>query len=793
MSMYCDTVDLSLFQGRWVRSDTKADNVEEYMKWLGMNDEFETAQETNEPQVQIITSFDKENMTLVHQLPWRSGQQIEYTCHFDGKNHPIPQELIKSGAVSGSAEWMHKFDEDGLVSEQKLTINGKSHTLRSCRTLESQNETKITYVCLPVVDGFPGPAVRYFNRIPFKGKWTAAAAQFFSGMDVAENLKTTVGWMRKAKEAGADLIVTPENSNRDRQYFVDGKPCKKKAYEMSEALDGDYVMGCQATAKELGIWACIGVDIKGQPPDTAYIAQVLIRPDGEIEGVNKKHVLWDYEYTLFEPGEEPFQVFDTELGRLGLFLCADGIVPEAARMMCLMGTQVFLNSLNSRGPDEMRMHIPLRSMENGVWHVASNCVGNPNTVGLLWPWTGGSQIVDPMGNRITASEEHDDMIVGEVRPFESELKKSSWTDDLIAQRRPELYGAMCKGLNDLPCATMYGPAPEVLPYPGPESLKVAMMQLSRVHTRECTEWMTTRQVAYAAKRGAKLGVLPQLWCFARGEVEQDPQAAADYSETVLKIMLDAAPKGNGLFVCFSLVERDGGKLYHTAYLIGPSGLVAKYRKAHLNSTERPWATPGAEFSQVHYVPELGRVAMMLGDEVWIPEVSRILALEGVEIIMHPTDWDRVEAAEMAATERASENKIHLVSVTRLDCPGKIGSQTTLAGEFIGDEPIPLMRFNTGVWCRYNVEEQVLVDLKRREPHCKMMGFHLDVLKKRFPHLYGVCVQPTGDLYTWRNTTKTRPGDYKDEHLPIRSSFSTKRKHDVYFPPQRPTANEGNTA
>ena len=31
------------------------------------------------------------------------------------------------------------------------------------------------------------------------------------------------------------------------------------------------------------------------------------RPDGEIEGVYKKHVLWDYEYTLFEPGNEPYQ------------------------------------------------------------------------------------------------------------------------------------------------------------------------------------------------------------------------------------------------------------------------------------------------------------------------------------------------------------------------------------------------------------------------------------------------------------------------------------------------------
>lgn len=39
---------------------------------------------------------------------------------------------------------------------------------------------------------------------------------------------------------------------------------------------------------------------------------------------------------------------------------------------------------------------PVRRMQ--VWHVACNAVGNPNNVGLLWPWTGGSEICDPRGN-----------------------------------------------------------------------------------------------------------------------------------------------------------------------------------------------------------------------------------------------------------------------------------------------------------------------------------------------------------------------------------------------------------
>ena len=46
-----------------------------------------------------------------------------------------------------------------------------------------------------------------------------------------------------------------------------------------------------------------------------------------------------------------------------------------------------------------------------------------------------------------------------------------------------------------------------------------------------TSW---QQVSYAARRGAHVIVFPELWCFKRGEVEQDPKAAAAYSADVLE-------------------------------------------------------------------------------------------------------------------------------------------------------------------------------------------------------------------------------------------------------------------
>jgi len=165
-----------------------------------------------------------------------------------------------------------------------------------------------------------------------------------------------------------------------------------------------------------------------------------------------------------------------------------------------------------------------------------------------------------------------------------------------------------------------------------------------------------------------------------------------------------------------------------------------YRKAHLSRAELDWATAGDAISAVFDTGDLasggvGRVAMMVGDEVWLPEVMRILTLRGAEVVAHPCDWDRSEAALVAASERVSENKTHLVSVARMDNAAGVGSQVTFAGEYIGGEPIPLMRYAMAQWCRPGLEEQPIFSLKRREPYCKMMGDHLDVLGKRDPALY----------------------------------------------------------
>ena len=41
---------------------------------------------------------------------------------------------------------------------------------------------------------------------------------------------------------------------------------------------------------------------------------------------------------------------------------------------------------------------------------------------------------------------------------------------------------------------------------------------------------------------------------------------------------------------------------------------------------------------------VGRVGLLVGDEIWVPEAARVLAVRGAEVICHPCSWDRPEAA-----------------------------------------------------------------------------------------------------------------------------------------------------
>ncbi len=136
----------------------------------------------------------------------------------------------------------------------------------------------------------------------------------------------------------------------------------------------------------------------------------------------------------------------------------------------------------------------------------------------------------------------------------------------------------------------------------------------------------------------------------------------------------------GCYVVSGLNERAGDRLYNTAVLVGPEGVVGHYRKLHLFLHEKDFFEPGDAGLPVFDIG-LCRVGMLVCFDWLFPEVWRILALEGADLICHPSNLVLPGLAQRAVPIRALTNRVYVVTANRIGTEGDLTftGQSTLAG------------------------------------------------------------------------------------------------------------------
>jgi N-carbamoylputrescine amidase len=142
----------------------------------------------------------------------------------------------------------------------------------------------------------------------------------------------------------------------------------------------------------------------------------------------------------------------------------------------------------------------------------------------------------------------------------------------------------------------------------------------------------------AFEQQAQLIVAPE--CCVSGYVFNSQEEAADCAESLpdgptVQALAELTAKYEG-YVVAGLVEKEGELLYNTAVLVGPEGFIGKYRKVHLWDVDKTIYQAGNEFP-VFDLP-FGRLAISICYDGMFPEVTRIYAIKGVDIICHPTNW-----------------------------------------------------------------------------------------------------------------------------------------------------------
>lgn len=174
------------------------------------------------------------------------------------------------------------------------------------------------------------------------------------------------------------------------------------------------------------------------------------------------------------------------------------------------------------------------------------------------------------------------------------------------------------------------------------------------------------RVEEAAAGGCALLVLPE--CSISGYVLESAEEAARYAEEIPGRSTEAlaeACRRLGVHCVLGLLEREGDQLRNSAVLIGPEGLVGRYRKTHLPFLGVDRFTVPGDQAEV-FETAIGRIAIEICYDLRFPELTRALALEGAELIAQPTNWPLAARpmAEFVTRARAAENRVYLLTANR---------------------------------------------------------------------------------------------------------------------------------
>lgn len=178
---------------------------------------------------------------------------------------------------------------------------------------------------------------------------------------------------------------------------------------------------------------------------------------------------------------------------------------------------------------------------------------------------------------------------------------------------------------------------------------------------------------------AELLVIPELatsgYFFA--STSQVERMAEPIPGPTTDALAEAASR-TGCTIVTGMAERDGDTLYNSAVAVGPDGIIGTYRKIHLFSEEKIHFSPGNDGFLLFELNGT-RVGVLVCFDHMFPEAARTLALQGAQIICHPSDLVLPEYGQLTSRVRALENRVFWVLANRWGSETAHGDELTFTG------------------------------------------------------------------------------------------------------------------
>jgi predicted amidohydrolase len=266
-----------------------------------------------------------------------------------------------------------------------------------------------------------------------------------SAAEEQRNVEDALGWLTRAADAGADLVVFPE--------CYPGPANPMNSYDAMGPI-------AEAAAR-LGLHVIAG-RIEAAGDEHYYVTLHLIGDEGQTIGVYRRTTpsgpyiyrdipAWDFDYV--EGDDEP-AVYDTKLGRIGMLVCSEVYAPELSRVLTVKGADLIVypvgGAVNELLPS-WRTILHARAIENLVYTAACQNLYDDGEAGV-------AQIAGPEG--VLESLEDPGMVVGDLDLERLEFlrgedekvefpKRYATVPGLLRWRRPELYGDLMKEPSDV--------------------------------------------------------------------------------------------------------------------------------------------------------------------------------------------------------------------------------------------------------------------------------------------------------------------------------------------------------
>ena len=253
-----------------------------------------------------------------------------------------------------------------------------------------------------------------------------------------------VDLIAQAKNKGAQIVCLQELFYGP--YFCAEQ--NSKWYELTERIpDGPTIKLMQELARKNETVMVVPIyeeDLTGVYYNTAAV----INADGSYLGKFRKiHIphcapgFWEKFY--FRPGNLGYPVFDTQFGRIAVYICYDRHFPEGARCLGLNGAEIVFNpSATVAGLSEYlwKLEQPAHAVANQYF------VGAINRAGFEEPWRigefyGQSYFCDPRGQFLAeGSRDTDDIVIADLDLDCIREVRNTW--QFFRDRRPDTYQPM---------------------------------------------------------------------------------------------------------------------------------------------------------------------------------------------------------------------------------------------------------------------------------------------------------------------------------------------------------------